>query len=664
MKQIQNILFIFDDSINIGNFKRNSVIFDKAHIFVISLTHSSSLTERVCKILFDVNKDNRISKIDFEEYFYRNSFSQKEAFIKFIYEFSEKPYFGGKSLKDYLRLPYSDFSFWWFSLNAEKKIEKDYSYRKLIKFLSILEIKTKFSCSKIYLDINDKELVFVLKSNAKRKKYIFRDFRNSKDKMELFYFISFFINGLRYYRHYIKRSFMIKSKVERFEERLRSIKDVTYLLLTYFPSLDRELLKERIFANVHYGPLQNAIETKYKDRHCWLALIPDVNKSDLKKNILLINEINNWGYRIFLWEEFLKIKDLFIIFFQFLYISFKFFIKKNNIKNRFIFPGISVNIWKIFRTEWLTSFCGKHLIEGAAYLRVFKRLCSILKTNVNIIYLLEMQPWEKALNIAISENRGLKSIGIQHTAVPLLDLSYFYDRRELRGRNLIQDMPLPTRLACIGKKDFKILEDSGWDKNLLFIFGAMRFTHFERYLNGYMPWEKRKNNILVALPIMEEETKEILSFVYEAFKDCHSYKVIIKFHPYCSISRAAESLGIDLKGDIFEITDKTLDELMIEAKVMVVGGSSACFEAIACQCPVIIPCLINFIDVNPLSRISTLPMYAINPKELKAMAYKILDSDRSPLSIEECRSFIKDYYVLLDSDGEYLERIEKALISS
>jgi len=661
MKKSDSILLIVDDSAKMEDFRRASVLFKGKYIFLIVLTHNVDLRMDVGEVLCELNKGNKVRYIDFGDYFHKNSFSKKEAFIKFIYEFSTKPIFGNKTLKEYFRVPCSDFSAWWLSLIAEKNSARSYSYNNLIKLISFLEIKDKFSLKKIYSYINDRELISALRSNSRKRGFVFKDIKNLNDKSVFFNPLSFFINGLRYYRNYIKRVFIIKSKIKNFKERYKSIKDIFYLLVAYFPCIDKKLMDQGVFIDSNYRPLQAAIKKRYKDKYFWLALIPDVDMKVLEEDVELINEINSLGDLIFSFEEFLKIRDLPMILFQYTCISIKFFLKKRRVSRRFVFPEPSVNIWDIFADDWHSSFCGKHLIEGITYMRIFRNISRILKGHVNIMYFLEMKSWENALNVEISRNKELRSIGIQHTTVPLLFLPRFHDKAELKGRDFINDLPMPTRLACAGKNDYEIFKRYGWNEEKLFIFGAMRYERFSKYFNGYMPWEKRGKNILVALSIMQKEVEDMLVFIYEAFRRSRGYKIIIKPHPWQPVSDLTRALGIELDNAIFEITDKGLDELMTEAKVMVVAGSSSCLDAIACQCPVIIPRLINFIDINPLSGISDLPIYVSDPEELKGVSEKIINSEVSPLSSDECKKFIKDYLVLPESESEYLVRLEEAL---
>jgi len=158
---------------------------------------------------------------------------------------------------------------------------------------------------------------------------------------------------------------------------------------------------------------------------------------------------------------------------------------------------------------------------------------------------------------------------------------------------------------------------------------------------------------------MSSEAKELLEYVCHAFRDQRDFKVLIKGHPANSISVLLESLGIKLDGDIFQITDRPTGEILPQAKAAIVTATSVSLEAIACQCPVVTPELVKAVDLSPLVGVSDLPMYVDSPQALRDATQAIIKSKVNPIPFERCETLIKDYFDILDSDEEFLRRIER-----
>lgn len=436
------------------------------------------------------------------------------------------------------------------------------------------------------------------------------------------------------------------------------LKNSRFLFVTYFPFFDEEQLKRGRFIDKYYQPIQNALERK-QERFAWLALIVRTDDFDWGKSIALGRQVNEWGYSLYFFDEWLTLQDFFAIFGQHIRLSTKFLSKVPIISREFNYPDTDRNIWQIFKKDWYNSFCGMTLFQGLAYHRLFNRIFSRLRKNTVVTYIAEMHAWEKALNIAAREKKGLKVIGIQHTIVPLLLLNYFNHKTELRFPDGPSTVPKPDYLACVGKIPVKLFRDSGWEEKRVFVLGAIRFQHYKKCLKRKTPWRDRENKVVVALSISPEESKEVLFYVYHAFKDQKKYRVIIKGHPFCPVRPLVESLGIRLDKNVFKIVETPLSELLPAAKAMIVTESSATLESIACQCPVIVPLLPNMVDMNPLSGISDLPIYVTSPEELKIVVEKIMGGKKSHLSFEECKTFIENYCEFPDSDEVFLKRLEE-----
>jgi len=128
--------------------------------------------------------------------------------------------------------------------------------------------------------------------------------------------------------------------------RKKILQNSKYLVVTYFPAMNKDIIKDKKFVNKYYKPLQNALEEKYKGQFSWLVIVAESEEFNYEENIFLGREINKWGNPLFFYEEWLNLFDFFLVTLAFLYISFRFFIKLPFIKNQFRFQD--KKIWGIF----------------------------------------------------------------------------------------------------------------------------------------------------------------------------------------------------------------------------------------------------------------------------------------------------------------------------
>ncbi|MDD5429407.1 MAG: hypothetical protein PHE97_01645, partial [Candidatus Omnitrophica bacterium] len=281
---------------------------------------------------------------------------------------------------------------------------------------------------------------------------------------------------------------------------------------------------------------------------------------------------------------------------------------------------------------------------------------------IGISYLFENLGWEKMLNIAARQARGLKTVGYQHTVIPLQLLNYFNHKPELENRGFVQSLPAPDYVGCVGNIPAKSLLECGWKQDKIFTWGTIRHNYLKDVIKSAVTWQKRENSILVALSMEEKEAKEVLLCVYQAFNQAKGLKVFIKGH-YASLSvkKLCKKLSLKLSSDVFEVTNKPIGALLKQVRAVVVGGSTVALEAIANGCPVIIPRLANIVDINPLTGFSSLGMYASSPSDLSSKVKQIINMQGEPIEYEKCKDFITGYFSFLGKGESFLSRLEKVI---
>jgi len=634
------ILFLFKD---IPRVKAYLQRIGSEELVLCPLTFDIEVIDATKKIFSDARVVFQL--VPFIKLFNEKAFEIREDYIKFTAGLSSEPFLGGRNLKEYFRYPGKNFSLWWFSSVFEKNTFKTDAYHKLVQFLTILDIQKEYRCGIIIVELDDQTLCRCLKDNAVEAGYIFVG-KKFLVKKALFYAIS---RGLFYVFIFLKKKMVFSTSSPLKKSRC------PFLFVTYFPVFDEEALKNGQYINSYFGPLQRALEQKYSCKEVtWLALNAFANDYDWERTRRAVDRIKKQGYDIISLERWLFIKDIISVLLVYLSTVFKYFIKRGRIKEvfRYKWNNRDLKIWNIFEKDWDNSFAGWVMLEGMLYYKIFLRAFSEYK-NKSIIYMAEMQAWEKSLNIAAKEQQMEKVIGIQHTIVPLLLLTYFNGQADLEYKDMMTTMPKPDYLGCVGKIPERFLRDNGWDDSHMFIFGATRFQHYINYFNKKIAWSAKKNRAVVTFCICPSQAKEVMHFVWQALGSNPNFEVILKGHYANALDFSAFRLPSH-----FRVSKEPLSVLLPEAKVIVVTESSSVLEGLACRCVPVIPLLPGVVDLNPLSGISDIPHYARSPLALRNIVEKIIQSQESPLNYQEVKEFLCAYCDFLENDQEYLEKIE------
>ena len=321
-------------------------------------------------------------------------------------------------------------------------------------------------------------------------------------------------------------------------------------------------------------------------------------------------------------------------------------------------------MWDIFAEEWIYSFCGSNLIGGLCYYHIFSNVLAVKKEPAVVIYPAELQWWENVLNIARGKNRKITTVGIQHSSVPFLFLSYFNYPADFNCMDDFDTFPLPDYLAASGNIPSKLLVDSGWPKRKIFDIGAIKYHRLLRFLEQEIVWSKREKKVVVALSIIHEEIEEMLLMLKQSFRNDDACNFIIKAHPATSrIRDFIRASGLGAFGNRFILDTHTpIENLLVSSRAVIVASSTASLDAIACQCPVVIPRLSCRVDMNPLSNVAEgLVRYADTQDEFRAVIGSIVSSEKPPIEFSKYKVFFNDYFTIVGNEDEYFERLQRQI---
>lgn len=149
---------------------------------------------------------------------------------------------------------------------------------------------------------------------------------------------------------------------------------------------------------------------------------------------------------------------------------------------------------------------------------------------------------------------------------------------------------IPTKIFVMGRGFFDSLTEFAPNLNLD-VAPALRYQHLFR---KRMPRIESKNfRILVALPVIRSEAKELVASLRSAIPEIlamteSAVKVVIKPHPTAGIVPLDLSSLSDIPEVFFEVAEGRLDLLLPDVDVMISSASSACFEALLFGVPTVI----------------------------------------------------------------------------
>ena len=655
------MIYIFDEAADIARFLGHCAGRGVKKIFLCPITTDEDIISDAFTGLSQ-SGEYRVEILPFLKYFDETAFSERENFIKFVSFLGERSVSAGENIKKYFRYPGSGFSAWWLSSIVEKDPLKSDSYHNLIRLLTVLRLIEERGEKNVTLDTAFEKFSRAMMDNAKCMGFNCLDFNNLKGRPEAVELTVNLLKGVKLYIRLIFKVFILRFYMRGLEFRKKVLQNARYAAITYFPLVDREALKQRKFIDRYYNSLQAALENKHKDEFVWFAMDSDIGNFNFKDRVKLGRALNNWGYPLYFIEEWIGVRGFYSIFAHYARFMRRFAGKLRYFRQNTVYSDKRIDIWQILKEDWFSSFFGSTLMSGIIYHEAFKNIVKGFRTETAVTYLAENKAWERALNYALSEEKKARSLAIVHTSVPLLVLEFFNHPDEIRkGAQEEFSMPNPDFLACNGRIPLELFKKSGWDDDRAFLWFAIRYQHLKEHLKNNIPWQTRRNDIVVALSYSATESGELLRYVYQALRGIKGVRVTIKGHYALSMEALVKKLGLDFAGENIIFSDEPMEKLLPYAKAMIVTGSSASLDSIAFGCPVVIPKLSSVVDMNPLSGTGNFHTYAWSPKELRNIIVDIIAKKEPLFHYDKGKKFVEDYFEFFDSRDDLMEKIEDRL---
>jgi len=624
---------------------------------------TEKLAEQLMSRLAKEKPGLKIEKVDFLKKFNSSSFELKQEYINFIHAASEREFIAGFNLKRYFVYPDQDLSAWWFSLVSEKNQYKSDAFTFFSKILTILHLKKELNCGEIWLG-KGCGVIYSILAGLKQEIVIFPSgfkFNFQIPQAAGIIFVEIMRVG-NFVLHLINKIFSIRKFKRSFNNRKDSFRNCDIACVTMFPFLDMKELNEGKFVNLAYGSLQAALNQYHKKGLIWLGMYTPINAYNWGAALKCAKKVKE-NEIFYLLEEWLGFRDLCRILMVYARLACRCLKNLGKYNSLFIYKdkttGLGIDFWRIISKDFLSSFLGKMLIWEITNYEMFSKIVNDLPQNSKILYFAEMHAWEKALNAACSKRKDIVRVGLQHTIVPLLLLNYFDHPDDLGGQDYIKYSPAPNYLGCVGTVTRDLFSENRWPEEKLFVLGGFRFRGLKvkECNSDILSRGEKKSQIIVAFSISPQENKELLSLVSRAFNDKEiNYKILLKSHPCYPVDSLVRTMGLKLNSRIFEFTDKPLQEVVPESKMMVVKESSSIFWAIYNKIPVIVPFLYCIVDLCPLSGVSSLAHYITNQEELFILANNIMHNGEA-VKVDEYEVFFNRYLEIYSDEKQYYENL-------
>ncbi|MBF0320226.1 MAG: hypothetical protein HQL01_10550 [Nitrospirae bacterium] len=569
----------------------------------------------------------------------------RQAYIRFIAELPYKIQDKGKNLKEIFSID-AHASLWWFSLIAEKNTHKSDTLARLSQLDAITEAIKPYNIEKIIINCNAASLSTAITEYANDKGIPIININSTRQPDTKAKKIIKQLIGLFYYFIYSCYS-AITLRKEFTNIQRAAADDNALMLITYYPNMDISEADKGRYADRNYPQLQDKLSQEGK-AILWMAMYVENNSITKDEAMRYARTFINNGEHIYFLDEFntlwIQLSSLAAVLFS----AIKFLMLEKKIKAAHTIKDY--NIYALARDDWYRSFMGTAGYQGLLYYKTFKNMLSRFKVR-KYLYLFEQQAWEKAF---ISAKKALNLtpavLGSQSGTVSEMLLNFFNSPSEIcdTGRYAI---PGPDIAICNGRHPYGSMLESGWPRQRLRIAEAVRYSHLIKYLGT--EFNKTENIVLLACSISIYESSSMLNVLYEALNGEPGVEVWIKPHPFLQIEKLFQYSEVDMDNCMFKIKNGPVGELLQHARVVVVGESSVCIEAIACGCEVFIVNVPEWITMSPLVNVGGPMIKTVSSaEELRQNALKILGEKYvSSQHKAEAQRIINEFFYFNDSVG-------------
>ena len=368
----------------------------------------------------------------------------------------------------------------------------------------------------------------------------------------------------------------------------------------FWGNLPEELLKDDISTNwCHIFVKDRFISTPKKAA----ALIKQFNKiSNAKQNHITIDTFLGWKI----------IVKTFLDWFRLLKRAKKIKRLSSIKKERYDY------LLPLFKNDLDESIYGPTALSNLLYFNLFEKAISLLPKQKRGIYLQENQGWEFALIQIWKQNQKNQIIGVPHSSVRFWDLRYFFDKNCYnKEKSKDENLPLPDKVAVIGKLMHKMYIEGGYRKSDLINVEALRYLYLNK-ININNSLVNGKKTLLVLGEYLFDNTDHQIRILESAFASLsNNIKILVKPHPNCPID-PSKYPGIKMN-----LTNDSMANLLPQCNIAYTSNvTSAALDAYCANIPVISVLNPETLNMSPLIGINGIK-FIRNSEELINSIYQL-----------------------------------------
>lgn len=539
----------------------------------------------------------------------------RSRYLFWIYELGETR-INDKRLVDQLELR-PGFSYWWMTLLVEKSYGKSTRLHDVVKFFALEDLAGESDLRRITLVCSDQTLAATFQNWCRTTGVDFewKQSRQSGRQISLIrrlcqsmpYPVQAVFSLVRYLWH--------RWPLKRIQKELDTSAAAETTFVDYLFNLKHSTLTTGRFASNYWTELIGAFE-QAKTRVNWLHLYEKNEIVQTTKQARdLIARFNHNGAGL----EYHAILDgapnfpvVLAVLHDYVRLTWR-SLRLGKIRRHFRPAGSNLDLWPLFKRDWLHSMRGPTTIWNCLCLNLFMRTLRRLPCQKLGVYLQENQGWEMAFIYTWRAAGHGHLVGVPHATVRYWDFRYFYDLKSYvrTGKN---DLPLPDKVALNGPAALSAYRKGGYPKDQMMEVEALRYL----YLADLPPIKPGANEPLTGplhvlvlgdyLPAVTRRQMQLLTDAAPLLSPDTHY--VVKPHPNCPVKTS------DYPSLQLHMTRKTLPELLAECDVAYTSNiTSAAVDAYSAGVPVVSVMDGNAFNMSPLRGMSVV-VFVTNPIEL------------------------------------------------
>lgn len=556
-----------------------------------------------------------------------------------------------------------NISSYYFTTLVERNVYKYANYKYVAQYQAIRKVlRENNDIDTLLFSVKDQNLRHAL-GQVKNRNSDFQklDVSNSNVSIKTRGLLRYILNFLKGFAYILR--LVLWSNLANFYSKNTETgaeRDNRVALLSYFPFYDLKSAKANNFRNLYYLPLQEYLSTE-GIKHSWLFMYAQIRGSTYLDSLRVAKRLVQDQY-VFL-EENISFVDIITITKTWLQQCFKYWVLRKKLFNKAFFDDVDCIERVYIKNSLDFSFFGIPVLSGIYYYFAFKNFSKKTNNQKLLIYLNEMQTWERACNVAFEKHsRSTLRIGFQHTSVARRLFHYFSELKDDKDTRFSE--PLPDYFAVNGVMGFQQLKKSYSDR--LVLVEALRQLNQQKTtipFSSIDEVDKVKNQIVYVGSYDENEAYKIFNLIVEAFRFDKNYKIVVVSHP----SRDLRPL-VDIANKKYDCTietgNRSLNDYLLESQVAIVGSSTAAVEAVRHFCKVIVPLFPDHIVLSPLSGFDGFFQYVTSSNDLVTQVKELMEYRYKQKDLEEIHEFIDKFWLLDSNLTQWRRIIDNGLSSS